>query len=241
MSDRPVTSHSNPALTAMRFAEGVPSANLFYRFSRLVLHCVFASLWRTRIYNGRFEPAVGGALYVCNHQSFLDPILVGIGLRRSMNYMARASLFSKPFFGRVIRSANAFPVRRGAADSGALKEAMRRIKAGGQVVVFPEGTRTSDGRIGPFLPGLAFLARRSGAVTVPVVVDGAFECWPRTQLLPGPGNIAVEFGRPIPADQAGAMEPEEFIRTVRERMITIQADLRRRLGRPVMRYLQVQE
>ena len=196
----------------------------------------FATLWDTRVFNRRVEPAEGGAVYICNHQSFLDPILMSMALQRPMNYMARDTLFRRPICKRIIESVNAFPVRRGSADMGALKEAMRRVKAGGQVVVFPEGTRTHDGRIEPFLPGVALLVQRTRATTVPVVIDGAFECWPRGQKLPWPGPIVVQYGQPIPPAEARAMRARQLVARLREELIAIQADVRQRLGRPAIVY-----
>jgi 1-acyl-sn-glycerol-3-phosphate acyltransferase len=116
-----------------------------------------------------------------------------------------------------------------------MKEAMRRLKDGGQVVVFAEGTRTIDGTIGPLLPGVAMLAQRAAQWTVPVVIDGAFECWPRTQALPSPGSIAVQYGQAISREQAGAMKAEELMAMVRGRMIEMQTALRRRVGRPALK------
>jgi 1-acyl-sn-glycerol-3-phosphate acyltransferase len=192
--------------------------------------------WKARIYNRQFEPTRGGAVYICNHQSFLDPILMSYALRRPMSYMARDTLFHIPLFKQVITALNAFPVRRGTADTGALKEAMRRLKAGGQLVVFAEGTRTLDGRIGPFLPGVALLAQRSAEWTVPVVIDGAYEAWPRTQKLPSPGSIVVRYAPPIHRDEARKMDAETFINHVRNVLIEMQADIRRRAGRPALKY-----
>lgn len=231
-----VTSYPNPALRGWHFAEGTPEPNLWYRGMRTFFQVWFSAYWRTRVFNRQVEPAAGGAVYICNHQSFLDPILMSVALRRPMNYMARDSLFRTPGFKQLIESLNAFPVRRGTADTAALKEAMRRVRDGGQVVVFAEGTRTSDGRIGPFLPGVALLAQRSGATTVPVVIDGAYECWPRTQALPGPGEIVVQYGTPIGPDEARRADGQALLARVRDEMIAIQADLRRRVGRPPIRY-----
>jgi 1-acyl-sn-glycerol-3-phosphate acyltransferase len=192
--------------------------------------------WKTRIFNRRFEPVRGGAVYICNHQSFLDPMLMSFSLRRPMSFMARDTLFHIPLFKQVITALNAFPVRRGTADTGAMKEAMRRLKAGGQVVVFAEGTRTLDGRIGRFLPGVVLLAQRSAEWTVPVVIDGAYEAWPRTQKLPSPGSIVVRYAQPIHRDEARKMDAETFINHVRDVLIEMQADVRRRAGRPRLEY-----
>jgi 1-acyl-sn-glycerol-3-phosphate acyltransferase len=226
------TSFPNPMLRGARLRPGVQRPGLWYRTLHRMAQVLFISAWRVRVFDRRFEPAGGGVLYICNHQSFLDPALMSLALRRPMNFMARDSLFRFEPFGALIRSLNAFPVKRSSADTGALKEAMRRLKAGGQLVVFPEGTRTLDGRIGPFLPGVAMLAQRAADWTVPVVIDGAFECWPRSRKIPRGGSIVVRYARPIHRSQAARLAPEDFLASVRQAMIELQSDMRRRLGRP---------
>ena len=227
-------SHPNKALSGWHFASGVPSPSLHYRFLRRVCQLLAASLWKVRVFNRHHEPQAGSALYICNHQSLLDPPLMSLALRRPMNFMARDSLFRNPMFRGLITSLNAFPVKRGSADTGALKEAMRRLRAGAQLVVFPEGTRTHDGRIGPFLPGVSLLARRAADHVVPVVIDGAFEAWPRSKALPGLGRIAIAYGLPLDRHDLKSLRGEALLATVRERMIATQAKLRRRLGRPAL-------
>lgn len=229
-------SYPNPELMGWRFAEGVPRPSLHYRAMRRFFQVTMCAMWKIRVFNRRFEPAGGGAVYICNHQSFLDPMLMSLSLRRPMNYMARDSLFRLPGFREVIRSLNAFPVRRGTADTAALKEAMRRLKRGGQVVVFAEGTRTRDGRIGEFLPGVALLAQRAAEWTVPVLIDGAFEAWPRTQALPSPGSVVVQYARPISRASAREMKAAAFVAEVRGRLIEVQTEVRRRVGRPELHY-----
>lgn len=231
-----LTSHPNPLLRGWRLPEGATTPNPYYRFCRAMLRVLMPAIWKVRVFNRHYEPAGGGAVYICNHQSFLDPLLMSFALKRPMNYMARDSLFHFPLFKQLIRSVNAFPVRRGTADLTAMKEAMRRIKANGQVVLFAEGTRTLDGRIGPFLPGVAVLAQRCAEWTVPVLIDGAYECWPRTQALPYVGDIVVQYGRPISREEARGLSAEDFVSGVRRQLIDIQAEVRLRLGRPALKY-----
>jgi 1-acyl-sn-glycerol-3-phosphate acyltransferase len=203
---------------------------------RRVFQVFMGGLWKIRVFDRHIEPTSGGAVYVCNHQSFLDPMLMSLALRRPMNYMARHTLFKGRLFRPLIESLNAFPVQRGKADTAALKESMRRLKAGGQVVVFAEGTRTGDGRIAPLLPGVALLSQRAAEWTVPVVIEGAFEAWPRKQPLPSTGSITVRYGRPIPRSEARRLPAEELMGRIRRTMIAIQADLRRRAGRSALIY-----
>ncbi len=228
-------SHPNPALEGWHFA-GAPEPTLWYRFCRGGCRGLLPGFFRTRVFGRHHEPADGPVVYISNHQSFLDPMLVGFGLQRPLHYMARDTLFRAPGFKQLIASVNAFPVRRGAADTGAMKEGLRRLKAGHQLLIFAEGTRTRDGRIAPLLPGVAFLAQRSRATVVPVVIDGAYEAWPRTQPLPSPGLVSVEFGQPMAPDAVRALDAQTLVDRVREQMIAIQHDLRRRTGREPLNY-----
>jgi 1-acyl-sn-glycerol-3-phosphate acyltransferase len=189
---------------------------------------VLFSLWfRVRVVHRKRMPARGGALIVSNHQSYLDPILVALGTQRSIHPMARETLFRFLPFALLIRSAYAFPVRRASADLGAIREAMRRLKNGAAVLMFPEGTRTRDGSIAPLQAGLITIAGRTGVPVVPAVIDGAFEAWPRTCWLPRPHTIRVAYGRPLPPEELAAGDPEALVRVLWQRMQDLQAELRR--------------
>ncbi|MFP4356464.1 MAG: lysophospholipid acyltransferase family protein [Phycisphaerae bacterium] len=229
-------SYPNPQLRRWTFGPDVPVPNSLYRVMRRVFQGWMTAFWKIRVFNRHYEPASGGAVYISNHQSFLDPMLMSLALRRPMSYMARDSLFRMPGFKQIIEALNAFPVKRGKADTGALKEAMRRLKKGGQVVVFAEGTRTRDGRIGPFLPGVAMLAQRAAEWTVPVLIDGAWEAWPREKKVPGIGHIVVQYGKPLSRAEARKYSPQELVDRVRDELIEIQADVRSRIGRPALDY-----
>lgn len=186
-------------------------------------------MFKVRIKNRGNIPQKGGVLLICNHQSFLDPVLAGLGLRRECHYVARDSLFRNAFFKKLIESLNAFPVKRGQADVGAIKESLRRLKKGNIVVLFPEGTRTKDGRIRAMLPGLAAVAQKARVPVVPTLIDGAYQAWPRTKKLPGTGSVIVQYGKAIyPEDYAG-MKPEELTRLLEQRLGEMQKELHRKL------------
>jgi len=231
-----LSSYPNAHLNQLRLSWDVRPLSIWYRAAQLFLQIMMCLLWRVRVFNRRFEPSDGGVLYVCNHQSFLDPPLTAFALLRPMHFMARDTLFRGGPFQWLIESLNAFPVRRSMGDTRAMKQALRRLKEGRPLVVFPEGTRTRDGRVGPFRPGMALLARRGAKWTVPVVIDGAFESWPRTAKLPSLGTVVVQYGRPISQKQARRMEPHAFAEHVRQRIIEIQTDVRHRVGRPPLQY-----
>jgi len=190
--------------------------------------CRFASQWfcvlyfKVRVHGLHRVPAEGGTLLVCNHQSFVDPLLATMALPREGNYMARDTLFHHWFFKRLIGYLNAFPVRRQSADIGAIKESLRRLKRGRVLLLFPEGTRTTDGRIGPLLPGPGAIAKKANILIVPTLIDGMYQAWPKGRLLPVPGNVIVEYGEPIRPDAYAHLTPEELMAMVRTRLIAMQ-------------------
>jgi 1-acyl-sn-glycerol-3-phosphate acyltransferase len=226
----------NPAIDTWRPLPGVPKATFWFRLWRWGFEAWVSGLCTARIYNRHYEPASGSVLYISNHQSYLDPPLMSMSLQRPVNYMARDTLFHSRIFGPLIYSFGAFPVKRGTADTGALKEAIRRLKAGGQLVLFAEGTRTRDGRVGPFLPGVALLAQKAADWIVPVTIEGAFEAWPRTSPLPGPGGISVMYAPPIPREEARKVGGAEFLASVRRTIIDMQGQLRIRRGKQPLVY-----
>lgn len=229
-------SYPNHELQTLRFRDGVERPNMVYSIACRVLQLSISLGNNLRIYNRHFEPTEGSAIYICNHQSFLDPVMMGMALKRPMNFMARDSLFRIPLLGRFIKKVYSFPVRRGTADLGAMKEAMRRLKSGGQLAVFAEGTRTDDGHIKPFLPGVAMLAQRAARWTIPVLIDGAYEAWPRSQKFPGRGNINVIYGRPIPQKETRKYDSGDFVEHMRQILIEMQNDIRLRTGREPLKY-----
>jgi len=198
----------------------------WYAVLQQVARVLFVVVFGIRVFGRRHLPRHGGVLVVSNHQSYLDPVLAAVGMPRPYHPMARESLFGFGPFAWLIRSLYAFPVRRSSADMRAIREALRRLRKGAVVLVFPEGTRTRDGSIGPLQAGPAVLAARAGVPILPMVIDGAFEAWPRTSPLPRPHRIWVACGRPISADEVARGDPEAVMAAVRDEMVRLQARLR---------------
>ena len=184
-------------------------------------------LFRVRVFGQNYVPAEGGVLLASNHQSYLDPILVGVGLGRSLCYMARRSLFDHPLFGWMIRTVNAFPVEQGGRDIAALREAVERLKSGWCLTIFPEGTRTFDGSIGRIRPGALLIAQRAQRPIVPAVVEGAFEVWPR-HGSPRLGRILVAYGRPISVEEQSRLSREKLAKRLHDVMRALQKELQGR-------------
>lgn len=176
--------------------------NLTWRVIQICCAIGFAVYFRFA-QRGRERLPNGGALLIANHQSFVDPLLMGVALKRPISFLARDSLFRVPIVGWILRSTYVMPIRRESA--GSVREPIRRLKHGFYVGVFPEGTRTEDGSVGDFKPGFISLIRRAKVPVVPVGIAGAFEAYPRDRKFPRPGRIRVVYGDAIPADEAVAL------------------------------------
>lgn len=164
-------------------------------------------------------PREGGVLLVCNHQSHLDPPLVGCCCPRRVNHMAKKGLFNFAPFGWLITSLGAFPVDRKGSPLGGIKEAMRCLKHGEIVLMFPEGSRCYDGKIGELMHGFTMIAVRTNAAILPVAVEGPFKNWPRTQKFPRRGSrLHVLFGEPIMPQELHNYNGEELGKEVERRM-----------------------
>lgn len=207
----------NPDLPPSQEPPAQPKHPLYW-FLKYVAQIGYVLYFKGRVFGLKNVPQTGGVLLACNHQSFSDPVCAAIALNREASFMARDTLFLNPYFSRLISSLNAFPVKRGAADVGAVKEILRRLKAGKLVVVFPEGTRTMDGKIGKINANSLLIAKKARAAIVPTVIDGAFEAWPRTQLLPSPHRMYVTYCEAITAAQVEDWPIERTTETVQKRM-----------------------
>ena len=159
-----------------------------------------------------------GMLICANHQSFLDPVLVGLALEQPINYLARRSLFDSLLLGPIIRYLDAIPINRDGMGLEGLKESMKRLRRGEKVLMFPEGTRTKDGDIQQIRPGFCAVARRVRVPLLPVGFDGAFDAWPRNSLLPRSSPIHIVIGDPLDPSEMVELSDDELIAELQSRL-----------------------
>lgn len=160
----------------------------------------------------------GPCLLAANHQSMLDPPLVGSCLPAEVAFVARKTLFENPAFGWVIRACHALPLDRDDADLGAIRRALAVLAGGRRLVIFPEGTRSADGGLLPAKAGAGLLAIKSGVPVVPIRIRGARDVLPRGGWLPvGGARIRIRFGRAMQASELdpGKGHPERFLEASR--------------------------
>ncbi|MFM9058982.1 MAG: lysophospholipid acyltransferase family protein [Planctomycetaceae bacterium] len=195
------------------------------RFGR-VLYAVLWVLCRTlgvalfgiRVRFAEKLPGHGGLLVLSSHQSHLDPLLLGLATDRRLSSLARSSLYRFKPFGFVITALDAVPVDRESSAVAGMRAVIERLRRGAAVIVFPEGTRTADGRLGEIKGGLSVIARRAGVPIVPVAIVGAYECWPRTRRFPRPGRIRLEFGRIMSPGEIAALDDAALTAEVATRL-----------------------
>jgi len=198
---------------------------------------VFCILFfRLCVYGRENIPIKGAFMLISNHQSYLDPILCGVPLKRHLHFLARDSLFANRFFGGLISSVNTIPVRRGKPDLSAMKKIIGKLKEGNGVCLFPEGTRSSNGKITPFKAGFGLLCRRGEATVVPVVIDGAFECWPRHKKIFSPGRIEVYYGKALTAERVKKMSDMELAEALTKTLRRMQKESRIKRGKEPLKY-----
>ncbi|MEI7807112.1 MAG: lysophospholipid acyltransferase family protein [Verrucomicrobiota bacterium] len=171
--------------------------NLSYRIAWIIFRAIFATYFRWRAFGAENVPLQGGVILASNHASFLDPPLVGAGLKRGINFLARESLFRFLMMGAVLRSWNVVPVDREGGGAKGLKNILGRLLNGSGIILFPEGTRTKDGQLQPARSGIGLTVIKSTAPVVPVRVFGTFEAYGRKHKFPRPHRLAVKYGRPM--------------------------------------------
>jgi len=143
-----------------------------------------------------------GYVYMANHSSLIDTPALFAYLPYQFKIMAKRGLFYVPFLGWHLWSSGNFPVDRGDARRTAksLRRVIEAVRLGTSLAVFPEGTRTPDGRLQEFKPGAFKIAQRAGVPIVPVTIRGTFALLPKTTLAPRPGRVDVFIGKPIPTE-----------------------------------------
>lgn len=170
---------------------------MLYNILKAIAILILKIVFRIRVSGKKYIPQEGGFIIASNHFSYLDPIAIGVACPRRLNFMARDDLFYNPFFSWLITTLGAFPVKRHSPDSSALKEAIRRVRNGQPLVLFPEGRRGSQGL--PLEPqaGIGFLVAKLDVPVIPAFVRGTERALPKGAKFIRPEKIFVYFGKEI--------------------------------------------
>ncbi len=178
----------------------------FYYFQyRKLFRTTFRKLWGYNLTGEENFPTKGGALVVSNHQSELDPFLVGSACSRKVRWLSKLENFHIPIFKSFITPFGTIPIQRGKSDEKALQKVKNILENGGCVGIFPEGTRSPDGRIQTFHKGAARMCIEAGVPYVPCDIRGAYIVFPKGETVDkikfrGGYNISVTIGKPVYID-----------------------------------------
>ena len=192
-----------------------------YRGCQFLLRVAGTLWWGVRAEGRERIPLTGPVIVASTHESFLDPLVVGAYVPRHAWHMARRSLFVNAagkrsrFLTWFAAIYGVIEVDRGGTGLSALRGAEEKLKEGGAVLIFPEGTRSTDGEVQEFRAGVGLLALRTGATIVPVSVDGTRRVWGKGQRLPRflRGRVRLVYGEPVSyAAPTGAKEVADDIR-----------------------------
>ncbi|MGI5958033.1 MAG: lysophospholipid acyltransferase family protein [Massiliimalia sp.] len=169
----------------------------FYRLAKTVCNVFCTLAFRLEVHGEQNLPKSGGFILASNHVTLLDPVLIGVRIKRQLNFMAKAELFEKRFFGKLIRALGAFPVERGKGDSTAITTAVNTVEQGNVLAIFPEGHRSKDGNLQRFKSGAIVVAAQTGADVVPtcVYIEN------REKGVHFRSKIVVRYGNVIPNEQ----------------------------------------
>lgn len=217
-------------LRALRPGASVPQI-LFYEFCRRVCALVLILFFRYKPYRRERVPATGPLIIAANHQSYLDPPMVGCLLsQRGLTYVARAGLFKFKPFGWLIGAVGSVPLKEDEGDAGAIREFIRQLGMGRAVLIFPEGSRTRTGAMGPFKRGVALLVKKAKCPVQPVAVEGVFDAWPRGGLpRPFVSRVAVMYGQPIAYDELMKDGADAALERLRREIDAMRLELRAKL------------
>jgi len=209
---------------------------IWHEFGRFISVGIVWLMYRVKVYGKENIPQDGAVLILSNHQSFLDIMLCQGWLRRPFYYVPRDTLFVG-FWGWMIDSFYTIPINQEQVGIKSMRAIIDILKHGHIVCLYPEGSRTFDGKIDEIKPGFSLLVRRSGAVMLPMVIDGIFERWPRGQKYPKfGGRVGVMYGKPIPADHIKEIGEEKFIAEFNKTLHKMHNDLRQKMGKKPLDY-----
>jgi 1-acyl-sn-glycerol-3-phosphate acyltransferase len=195
-----------------------------FKFSKWLVGLFSRLYFRIEFEGADRAPKEGAMIVAPNHVSYCDPFWVSIPLDRPLGYMTWERLTRLPLLGRLIQAYGAFPVKIEKGDRAALRHSLERLKRGGGLVIFPEGSRTRTGRLMPFKPGVIRLAMEADAPIVPVTIIGGYRAFSPHHIFPRPYKVRVIYHEPIRlTPPRGQAQMKEYIRAQSEYLQSIVA------------------
>ena len=167
---------------------------MFYKIFKVICRFWFGIILRTKIVGTENIPKDSAFILAANHVSNWDPPFLGTFIDREVCYMGKEELFKNPIMAAICRRLYVFPVKRGAADKTAIKTAIKILKDGKCLGIFPEGTRSKTGKLGKAEAGVSLIAAMTKAPIIPAAIVNTEKIFSREKFLP---QTAVVYGKPI--------------------------------------------
>lgn len=172
-----------------------------YPLAKALVSAVLYPFYRIKVIGKENFPKDGGVLLCANHIANIDPPVVGITSPRPVNFMAKEELFEMPVLKSLLPSLNAYPVKRGMSDRKAFRKTIEVLKSGNVVGMFPEGTRSKDGKLQEGLSGVGFFALKGNAVVMPCAIIGPYKPFTRLTVVYGkPMDLTTERAEKVSAE-----------------------------------------
>ncbi|MHB8174167.1 MAG: lysophospholipid acyltransferase family protein, partial [Nitrospirota bacterium] len=183
--------------------------HILYDTAHALFYILFKIFFGYRIAGRENVPTDGPVILASNHASFLDPPLVGSALWRRVNFVARDTLFNRPWKKFILDRWKAFPLNRDRLDKATLTDIINRLKKGEPVCLFPEGTRSPDGNFLPGKAGIGMIVSMAKVPVVPVYVRGSHLTFGKIHKAFRPTKISVTFGKPLDFRAVAGMKGHE--------------------------------
>ncbi|HZK37439.1 MAG TPA: lysophospholipid acyltransferase family protein [Clostridia bacterium] len=192
---------------------------LFYKAVKGIARVLFSLVYRIEIEGKEHLPERGKAIVSPNHFSMMDPIIIGAFLPRKVNFMAKEELFSNKLFALILNKLGVFPVKRGGADIGAIRTALRILNNGDIFCIFPEGTRSKTGEILKAKPGTAMIAIRARSPIIPIAIIGDYKLFSKVKIIiDKPIYLSDYYDKKVSTDEYRELS-QDILNTIRGLMV----------------------
>ncbi|NOZ63656.1 MAG: 1-acyl-sn-glycerol-3-phosphate acyltransferase [Caldiserica bacterium] len=198
--------------------------NFLYAFLHMIGRFLFWALFRLETVGAENIPAKGRVILAANHASFLDPILVGTACSRQMFFLAKAELFEGPLFPKFLRKINAIPMNREKASALTFRELRKVLQEEKALLLFPEGTRSKNGKLQEGKPGVAFISYLTSSPVIPTFIENSFKALPPGGKMLLPVKIRIKFGKPLyPQGKSSKVNYQQFTSLIMEEIKKLQS------------------
>jgi len=181
----------------------IHSPSFAYLIIYQIYKCIIRSFFHVRVINRERLLDDGPCIIVANHQSFVDPPIIGQLYETDLHFLARSSLWKPKFMGLILPFCQCVAINQSRPTASSIIKVIRTVREGGRILIFPEGARSPDGKIHDAMPGIGLiLSKLAGVPIQPLRIEGAYECMPTNAKMPKFVPMTLSIGEPFTIDQS---------------------------------------